>query len=528
MNSYSDRSADWTTSVQPKYLKEYVIDSLPVLIWQSDVNGLYTYFNSSWIEFTGRPLEHEIGLGWMKSIHPEDYQRCFEFLQKHFKEKKSFEIEYRLQDSERKYRWMMGQGCPQYDSSGYYLGFIGYNIDVSDYKKHLDDLQMAKQAADAANIIKTEFLANVSHEIRSPMSIILGFAEIMRDENMSELERQDLLTRILRNGHQLLNIINDVLDVSKVEANKIEAESIQFSLYYLLQEIHELFDIKSQEKNLIFKINLSDSIPDLVKSDPTRIQQILTNLISNSIKFTNKGEVTLTVTSSPIENNKTYISFDVHDTGIGIAPEYQNKIFKPFGQVDATISRKYGGTGLGLFLSYRLAQVLGGQLALVKSQPNEGSTFQFRIPVEVAEASPPVQLTLTHHLSKKSPLYGIKILIVDDAEENRLLFNRFFSQTGAHVESASNGEIAIQMCQQNKYDIILTDIKMPGMDGYTVLKKIRQFDSKTPIVALTAHALTTEKDKCLQEGFSEHITKPVNRQSLISQVTKILQKKTSK
>jgi two-component system CheB/CheR fusion protein len=505
---------------------KHMADLAPVLLWITREDGMCTYFNQSWLEFRGRSLEDEKGFGWAEGIHPEDYHRALSTIFKHFNRRQPFEVEYRLKNRNGEYRWIMARGSPRYGSDHRYAGFTGSCVDITDHKKLIEELQAAKAAADFANLSKTQFLANVSHEIRTPLGIILGFAEIIRNEKISEEEKNNLLDRLLKSGHQLLNIIDDVLDVSKVEADKIEIELIEFSLPDLIQDIRELFELRAQEKGLLFKTNIKNKIPEYIKGDPTRIRQILTNIIGNSIKFTAQGEVALNISFKSI-NQKSILDFEVTDTGVGLNPESRDRIFKPFSQVDASTTRKFGGTGLGLHLSRKLARVMGGDLELVKSEAGIGSCFLFSIPIEIIAEPKKLIPTGFENPIQYENLRNTDILVVDDAEENRILIGRYLSPFQVNLFFASNGEDAVEQCHKKNFDLILMDIQMPVLDGYGALEKIRKFNKTTPVIALTAHALKTERDNCLRAGFEEHITKPVNKQKLVSYISSLLSQKKS-
>ncbi len=500
-------------------------DAAPVFLWLAQEDGSCTYFNQSWLDFTGKTLDQEKGFGWAEGIHPDDLPRCLRSIANDFENRKYFETEYRLKNRYGEYRWMMARGIPRYNGDGKFSGFTGSCIDITDHKILVTELQAAKVAADTASVIKTQFLANVSHEIRTPLGIIIGFADILRNEQISADERNGLLDRILKSGNQLLHIIDDVLDVSKVEANKFEIELIDFSIKDLINEIKELFEFRAQEKGLIFKTIISENMPDYVKSDPTRMKQILINIIGNSIKFTSEGFVELKIESYQI-GPKFCLGFTVTDTGLGIRDDYQNRIFKPFSQVDSSTTRKYGGTGLGLHLSRKLAQMLNGNLELVTSKLYQGSTFFFHLPVLVVDSKETaVHFPSQAELQKKfNNLKGIRILVADDAEENRILIEKYLMPYGLVLKFAQNGLEAVEMASRNDFDLILMDIQMPELDGYGALTQIREFNSDIPIIALTAHALKTEKDKCLAIGFCEHVTKPVNKQKLVSTISALTKK----
>jgi two-component system, sensor histidine kinase len=497
-------------------------ESCPTYTWITGVDGSCIHFNKNWLEFTGRQLDQELGFGWCDSIHPDDKQKFLSALHFNLQTRLAFELEFRLKVKNEEYKWIQSKARPHFNKDNLFLGFAGSNFDITQFKISMENLKCARQSAETANIVKTQFLANMSHEIRTPVGIILGFTDIIRNRALSESERNNLLDRILKNGHQLLHLIDDILDVSKVEANRIQIETIQFSLRELIVELKDFFEIRAHEKGLKFNTSVAHHVPDEIKSDPTRIRQILTNIIGNSIKFTRAGEVELIIDGHP-DGIKFDVIFKVKDTGVGLKPESIDRIFKPFSQMEASTNRQFGGTGLGLYLSRKLAHALGGELYLQESQINTGSIFCFQIPVEkVTQSQLPTQFKLVNNDEKIKQLKGIRVLAVDDFEENRMLLGNYLIPFGIDIKYATNGEEAVEKCHSEKFDIVLMDLQMPVLDGYGALRKIREFDRITPIIALTAHALKTEKAKCLRVGFGEHVTKPVSKEKLVASISTLI------
>ena len=375
----------------------------------------------------------------------------------------------------------------------------------------------AKQLADATEA-KSQFLANMSHEIRTPLSAILGFADIMRDRALGPDERSRYLKILDRNGRALARLVDDILDLSKVEAKKLSVEKIPFSVGELIREIFETFDQRDSNRSVELVSDLQigkDS--DVYVSDPFRVRQILTNLIGNALKFTHQGQIRVVVEAKPNQ-----LSFSVSDTGIGIAPEHKEKLFKPFGQADISTPRNYGGTGLGLYLTRELCELLGGTLELTESTVGRGSTFTATI-----EAKPPTA-TVAPVVRPAQPtaeppaldLQGRRVLLVDDSEDNQVLFSVFLSRAGANVIVASDGRQALGMASAGDFDVILMDIEMPEMDGITATRALRDQGYLRPIIALTAHALVSFKQQAKDVGFSDFLAKPVTRGSLVSCIAK--------
>nr|WP_295900414.1 response regulator [uncultured Bdellovibrio sp.] len=370
-----------------------------------------------------------------------------------------------------------------------------------------------RQQAEQASQLKSLFLANMSHEIRTPLAAIIGFSDLLKDKNLPEEERLQYLNVIHRTGENLTRIINDILDLSKVEAGHLEIEKSQFSLSSLLDDIHVVMVAKSQDKPIHIEFNRRGIVPDMIYTDPLRLRQVLTNVLGNAIKFTEKGYVRMTY-----EVSGDSLVFTIQDTGVGIAQDKRTLLFQAFSQIDNSVSRKYEGTGLGLVLSKKLAQMMGGDVTLDDSQIGKGCTFTVRIALQTV--APTIARASTHrgeiHLGKQ--LASTNILLVDDVEDNRLLIQRMLSKRGAKLTLATNGEEGLNKALENNYDIILMDIQMPVMDGYTATRKLRQAGYKKPIIALTAHAMKDDRERCIEAGCTDYLTKPVQVEALIQTI----------
>lgn len=383
-------------------------------------------------------------------------------------------------------------------------------------------MKEAELAAEAASQAKTLFLANMSHEIRTPLGIMIGYAELMKDQSTPAMDKKNYLQTIIQNGEQLTRIINEILDVSKVESEKIEIEKVDFSLLGLLAETCSVMAFEAQEKGLRFHYvpELDESL-DRVISDPTRLRQILFNIIGNAVKFTTEGNITVRVRAENLGlSSQMNLVFDVCDTGMGISTEQRDRLFKPFAQADGSMTRRFGGTGLGLYLSRKLAEALGGSLELMPEN-HQGSHFQIRIPVELTAASRILARTQT----KDARLDGIKILLVEDSADNRHLISRYLLRAGAEVTTAVDGSRGVEAAFNFNFDVILMDLQMPVLDGYGATRTLRENNYVKPILALTAHAFTTERDRCLRSGFDEHLVKPIDRDELIATVAQFAPKR---
>lgn len=380
----------------------------------------------------------------------------------------------------------------------------------------------------AATEAKSLFLANMSHEIRTPLGAILGYSELLRDPELSNNEKLCFIETINRNGRELTRIIDDILDLTKAEAGHLDVEKSLVSLPDLLADITSSLSIKASEKRVSLTTVSITGVPEMISTDPTRLRQVLLNIVGNAVKFTQDGEVKVTVSLVPAKvNMPQQVSFSIEDTGCGISPEGQAKLFNHFSQADSSTTRKFGGTGLGLILSRILARALGGDVTLRSSTVNRGSVFVVTISSGEAEGSALLPAVHTRKPSLTLPpanvattLAGIRVLLAEDAADNRVLIKHVLSHSGAEVEVAHNGLEAVEKALDGHYDVALMDIQMPLLDGYGATKRLRAEGYRQPILALTAHALREEREKSRRCGFSEHLTKPIDMKRLVEQVAR--------
>jgi signal transduction histidine kinase/CheY-like chemotaxis protein len=391
------------------------------------------------------------------------------------------------------------------------------------------DLEKAKLLADIANQTKSAFLANMSHEIRTPLGAVIGFSELLINVDTTPSEKVNFVEAIRRNGIFLSTIINDLLDLSKVEAGKLEIEIQDVTVSEILEDLNSLLKLKAQEKGIQLVIKIGGPIPKSIRTDGLRLRQILLNMVGNAIKFTDRGSVTVTLRLENQRSPPGKLAFLINDTGCGIDAAKVYQLFQPFNQADFSSKRKFGGTGLGLALSKRLANLLNGDVELTESRINEGSTFLVTIdPGPIPEvnleqcklgaiesnpksARPAAQLP-------KVRLDSVEILLVEDSPDNQFLVGNLLRKAGAKVDFAGNGLEGISKIHLKTYDVVLMDIQMPLMDGREALVQLRSEGYELPIIALTAHALREERQESLALGFDDHITKPVNCNQLIEKV----------
>lgn len=396
-----------------------------------------------------------------------------------------------------------------------------------------ESLTQAKIMAEKANSSKTRFLANMSHEIRTPLSAILGYSELMANVNQSKADTAYCAKGIQRNIEQLTELIDEILDISKVEAGKLDVERIPFNLVPELAEIFAALQERANERRLALSIKFDGDIPKIIRSCPRRLRQILLNIVGNALKFTAEGHVRVTIRLAPAARDTVHprLQFIVKDSGCGLSSEQQERLFQPFSQADSSVTRKYGGTGLGLMLARNLAKALGGDLVLTESIPDQGSTFTFSLDtgtlnevemlknIKLEDETKPIESV--KDLSAGVPrLADVRVLLAEDSPDNQILLRRFLEADGAIVTSALNGQEALDLASDGLHDLILMDMQMPVLDGYEATRLLRARGCQAPIVALTANAMQGERETCISAGCNEYLSKPVKASALVMTIAK--------
>ena len=403
---------------------------------------------------------------------------------------------------------------PLFDSNKQPYAVCGIATDITDRKQMEEQLRTAMESADAANRAKSDFLSTMSHEIRTPMNGVLGMAELLLDMPLPKEAKSHALA-IRNSGKSLLGIISDILDLSKIESGKIELEQVQFSLHELLENLSDFFIPSTLERGILFQKIFSPDLPTIIQGDPTRLRQILTNLLSNAIKFTKAGEVSLRVKPLTLETTQCRLVFEVQDTGIGIQADKFPKLFHSFEQADSSTTRQFGGTGLGLAITHRLVTLLQGEIQ-VESIHGQGSLFTAILPFMRPEQSAPRQKSRRHNGGDKTIPPGKHLLIVEDDATNRAVLQGLLKPYAMTFDYAENGQHALKKLETNQYDLIFMDCQMPELDGFATSQAFRQRGGETTIVALTAYALKGDRERCLVAGMNDYLTKPIDRQQLIT------------
>lgn len=405
------------------------------------------------------------------------------------------------------------------DENGKPCKILGTIQDISEQKRTEAELIKAKELAEKAVVIKEQFLTNMSHEIRTPMNGIIGFARILESTNLDNDQKQSV-EAIKKASHNLMFIINDILDFSKIEANKVTFEAVNFSLSKTVNSVIELLYPNAKEKKIKLLYDIDPDINDNLIGDPTKLSQILVNLVGNSLKFTEKGYVEVVVTEMLETETDSLIKFSVIDTGIGIPKDKIDSIFESFNQASNETTRKYGGTGLGLTITRKLVELQGGKIT-VESVVSKGSEFSFSLEYKKAQKGTANNTKLKNVAIAPDFLKDIKILLVEDNELNQLLAVKVFGKWDKQIDIADNGKIAIEKITNTDYDIILMDIQMPEMDGNELTHHIRTKmgdKSSVPIIALTAHATLEEEKRCLQNGMNDYLSKPYDFNVLLEKL----------
>ncbi len=507
-----------------------LIEEASDIIYKTDEKGFFSYINEVGLRILKLERKEVIGKHFSKLIRKDHRRRIVDFFKDMSKTKaNSFYHELPMIPTDGNEFWI-GQNVRSLEENGKIVGFQGVARDITERIQYQQELISAKEKAEAAVKAKSRFLANMSHEIRTPLNGIMGLTNLLLNTNLCDKQEQ-YLDAVVTSSETLMVVINDILDISKIEAGKLTIQLKEFTLRNTISQIIEIMGSRAIEEGLMLEEFIDEELPLVINGDPSRLSQILYNIIGNAIKFTEWGTVALNVTLKKIKDTKVWIEFKISDTGIGIASEKLNSIFQAFNQAEDHSTRKFGGTGLGLTIVSKLVELMDGTIS-VESTLGKGTSFTINLPFGIAkEASQNAEsIQLKTFLKETVDLYNKKILLTEDNPINQMVTTDLLEEEGATVVIANNGKEAIEILEKQDFDVILMDMQMPVMDGYQAMEHIRSTmppsKQNVPILALTAHVTEEEVEKCKNAGADDYLSKPFNPRSLFIKIKQI-QTKTS-
>jgi PAS domain S-box-containing protein len=550
-----------------------IADSLPQIVWTSAPDGNLDYYNQRWYDYTGMTFEQTRNWGWEQVLHPDDLQNCVDRWTRAFTTYEPYEVEYRFRRaSDGVYRWHLGRARPIRDAQGAVVRWFGTCTDIEDYKQaeakigslnegleervrertaELDrtNRQLGKANCEIEELfrqskevsrLKSEFLANMSHEIRTPMNGVIGMTQLALDTALDD-EQREYISTVRDSADSLLVVINDILDFSKIEAGKMELAREPFDLRKCVSDAMQVFSWKAREKKLELTHEVSYDVPEILTGDAHRLRQIILNLVANAMKFTEAGNIALTVSSLAASSHAAgqasqhTLCFSVRDTGCGIPPDKQSLIFEAFAQADGSATRRQGGTGLGLAICCKLVQLMDGRI-WVESTPGSGSTFSFTAAFTAAFLESQAELpgsdaALPTTTGSTEPAQPLHILLAEDNIVNRRLAELAIKKMGHRLMVVDDGAKAVRAAAEQPFDLILMDLQMPEMGGLEATAAIRGAERQAalaggiprhiPIVAMTAHAMSGDRESCLQAGMDDYISKPIQLQVLRELINRV-------
>ncbi|WP_152045834.1 hybrid sensor histidine kinase/response regulator [Aureimonas psammosilenae] len=481
-------------------------DNVPQLVWTARPDGSIFWYNRRWFDYTGLPADRLSGAEWLETQHPDHAERVRQSFLEAIASGRNWEDTFPLRGANGSYRWFLSQAVPIRDAQGAILRWFGTNTDVTRQRQQEQELQLAREQADNANRAKSEFIANMSHELRTPLSAVIGYAEMLEEE-VEELGEKGLLAdlrKINNNAHHLLSLINNVLDLSKIEAERMEVFLETFSVGEALSDIRSTVQVLMEKKGNRLEIEGDIDLGDM-HTDQVKLRQCLINLLSNAAKFSENATVTLTARRTT-EFGRDWLTFDVSDKGIGMTPDQLQKLFQRFTQADASTTRRFGGTGLGLAITKAFCKLLGGDIA-VTSREGQGSTFTVKLPAIAANTVVENAVIVPVPVEERLASMGV-VLAIDDDPNARDLVTRFLSKEGFVVRTASDGLAGLEMARAIRPDVILLDVTMPRMDGWSVLSALKNDAdlSRIPVVMLT---IIDQHSLGYALGASDYLLKPV-------------------
>lgn len=485
-----------------------LVEASALAVWETNPDGFIVEDSPSWRAFTGQTPEEAMGAGWLKALHPDDRENAWRNWEEAIVSGKNVDMEFRLQDAAGNYRWVNVKATPISNTEGKITKWSGMNLDIHDRKQAEEALLKAKEEAEAASRAKEDFVSTMSHEIRTPLNAVIGFTNLLLEQNPREDQKENLQSLNFSAGN-LLTLINEILDFSKLEAGKVKLAENQFNLQDLLDNLKDAHQQQALANQTQIKLHLDEEIPRFIVTDQLKLSQVLHNLVSNAVKFTEKGKVKIAVELNDRDEDILWLDFSIIDTGVGIATDKLDYIFEKFSQADHPNLQNYGGTGLGLSITKLLLDLMGGEIE-VESEVGKGSRFYFSLPVKIAREEHPEE-PISRVQEEVQDLSHLRLMLVEDVEINREIVLQFL-ENWWHVkpDEAVNGKEAVEMAKNKDYDLILMDVRMPVMDGYEATKEIRKLPGyqNIPILALTA-----DKSQEIQQAqnttrFTDLLTKP--------------------
>ncbi len=529
--------SDITEQLDTQARLEMALSAANLGLWDWNVESGSIHLNKNYFGMLGITREEaEIGSfdEWRALLHPEDLPGAIATLERHFRDpNEPYHVEFRMRTSTGRWMWVLSIGkVIEWNEDAKPRRMLGVHIDIDEQKRTQKALAQAHEAAEEASRAKSAFLANMSHEIRTPMTAILGYTDILAEEARKHEALREHIETIRRNGEHLLAIINDVLDISKIEAGQMRVEMIDTPLPQILEQVASLLRVRAVGKSIDFRLDYATPVPATIQTDPVRFRQILMNLIGNAIKFTEIGSVQVRVGVDAPDGARAHpvLRLAVIDTGVGMNDEQLSRLFNAFTQADDSVTRRYGGSGMGLHISKRLARMIGGDIH-VTSAVDEGSTFELVLPLPLDAMRETVRPgeggelpdepdAVASPVAQPPSLAGVHVLLAEDGVDNQRLIGHLLRKAGAKVEIVSHGGEAVAAFKNaikngREPDVILMDMQMPEMDGYAATNALRLAGRVGPIIALTAHAMSGDRERCLAAGCDDYMTKPVDRRILL-------------
>ncbi len=504
-------------------------DAMPQIVWIAKPDGMIEYFNSQWYQYTGLDNAQSDGsLPWSSAFLPEDLVRVEERWGHAVRSGEDYEMEYRIRRQDGELRWFLARALPVRDARGTITRWFGTCTDIHDKMTSEHKLRQAMEQAEAASMAKTEFLANMSHEIRTPMNAVVGLSTILSNSPGLTEKQREFVSTLQVSAEQLLQLINDLLDLSRIESHGMHLESIPFDLNRIVHEVVNINSVSGREKHIA--ITARGHCAQQLIGDPLRIKQVVMNLVGNAVKFTEEGSVSVNVfCATRVGSRMVDLMIAVEDTGIGIPASKVEDIFGKFSQAESSTSRRFGGSGLGLSIAKTLVELMGGQIT-VNSKPGKGSCFTVTLALPTVSSEKDAQDLKPATVKKKNPMpetastqapnAATKVLLVEDYHANVLVATMLLQNYGYEYELASTGEEALKKVEEQEFAVVLMDVQMPQMNGYQATAVIRENEAargdgrRLPIVGMTAHALKGDRERCIEAGMDDYIAKPFRPETL--------------